>query len=117
METKIIKVNLMKYNFIETIMGALVLIIAVSFVIFGINTAKINTENEIIISALFENVAGLKIGDNVKISGIDIGKIVDLKLIKETYEAQVLMSLEKILIYLKIQVQELPHQTFWEEAT
>ena len=95
MEAKIIKVNLMKYNFIETIMGALVLIIAVSFVIFGINTAKINTENEIIISALFENVAGLKIGDNVKISGIDIGKIVDLKLTKETYEAQVWMSLEK----------------------
>ena len=37
----------------------------------------------------------MKIGDNVKISGIDIGKIVDLKLTKETYEAQVWMSLEK----------------------
>ncbi len=85
----------MKYNFIETIMGAIVLIVAVSFVVFGINTAKINTKDEIIIDALFENVAGLNIGDNVKVSGINVGKIIDLKLVRETNEAQVLMSLEK----------------------
>ena len=85
----------MKYNLLETIMGAIVLIVAISFVIFGINTAKINSKSEIKISALFENVSGLKIGDNVKVSGINIGKIIDLNLNKETYEAEVLMSLEK----------------------
>ncbi len=85
----------MKYNLIETLMGALVLIVAISFVVFGIKTAKINSKNEIVISALFENVAGLKIGDNVKLSGIDIGKIIDLKLKRDTNEAQVMMSLEK----------------------
>ena len=85
----------MNYNFLETIMGAIVLIVAVSFVIFGINTAKINSKKEIIISALFESVDGLKIGDNVKVSGINIGKIVDLKLTKDNYEAEVLMSLDK----------------------
>ena len=85
----------MKYNLLETIMGGIVLIVAVFFVIFGIKTAKINSNNEIVISGLFENVAGLKIGDNVKVSGINVGKIIDFKLIEETHEAQVLMSLEK----------------------
>ena len=95
----------MNYNFLETIMGAIVLIVAVSFVIFGINTAKINSNNEIIISALFESVDGLKIGDNVKVSGINIGKIVDLKLTKDNYEAEVLMSLDKNINLPEILVQ------------
>ena len=85
----------MKYNLIETLMGTLVIIVAIAFLIFGINTNKINTSESIIISAVFDDISGLKIGDNIKISGINVGKIEDLELINETFEAKVIMSIDK----------------------
>ena len=85
----------MKYNLIETLMGTLVIIVAIAFLIFGINTNKINTSESLIISAVFDDISGLKIGDNIKISGINVGKIEDLELINETFEAKVIMSIDK----------------------
>ena len=85
----------MKYNLIETLMGTLVIIVAIAFLIFGINTNKINTSERVIISAVFDDISGLKIGDNIKVSGINVGKIEDLKLINESFEAKVIMSIDK----------------------
>ena len=87
----------MKYNLIETIMGTLVIIVAIAFLIFGINTNKINTSERVVISAVFDDISGLKIGDNIKISGINVGKIEDLKLINESFEAKVIMSIDEAI--------------------
>ena len=84
----------MKYNILETIMGFVVLIAVAIFLIYGIKTAKVDTKKENQnIYAIFENVSGLKIGDNVQISGINVGKIINLELNTDTYEAKVLMGL------------------------
>ena len=87
----------MKYNLIETMMGVLVIIVATTFLIYGINTNKINSNERVIITAIFDDISGLKIGDNIKISGINVGKIENLTLINETFEAKVIMSLDKLL--------------------
>ena len=85
----------MKYNLMEVTMGFLVLLTAVSFLIFGINTNKLNSNEKIFISVVFEDSTGLKIGSLVKVSGVDVGKIEDLKLLTDSYEARATISIDK----------------------
>jgi len=85
----------MKYNLMEITMGFLVLLTAVSFLIFGINTNKLNSNEKIFISVVFEDSTGLKIGGLVKVSGVNVGKIEDLKLLTDSYEARATISIDK----------------------
>ena len=85
----------MKYNLMEVTMGFLVLLTAVSFLIFGINTNKLNSNEKIFISVVFEDSTGLKIGGLVKVSGVNVGKIENLKLLTDSYEARATISIDK----------------------
>ena len=85
----------MKYSLIETLMGFSVIIVAVLFLIFGFSLDKnINSKN-MSISAVFENVTGLSIGDKVKISGITVGKIRNFILEKDEFEVMVELEVDK----------------------
>ena len=85
----------MKYSLIETLMGFLVIIVASLFLFFGLSLEKNLGTNNIKISAVFENVNGLSIGDKVKVSGINVGKISDFKLDKDAFEVIVEFEVEK----------------------
>ena len=85
----------MKYNPLETVMGALVLITAISFLILGMKSINENQSEGLKISLIFGSSAGLKKGDHVKISGINIGKILNLDLDKENYNAMVAININK----------------------
>ncbi len=85
----------MKYNPLETVMGALVLITAISFLIFGMKSINENQNDGFQISLIFGSSAGLKNGDHVKISGINVGKIVNLNLDKENYNAIVTINVNE----------------------
>ncbi len=85
----------MKYSLIETLMGFSVILVAILFLFFGFSLDKnINSKN-IAISAIFENVTGLSVGDKVKISGIVIGKIKNFKLEKDEFEVMVDLEVDK----------------------
>ena len=85
----------MKYSLVETLMGFGVILVAILFLIFGFSLEKnINSKN-ISISAIFENVTGLSVGDKVKISGITIGKIRNFKLEKDEFEVMVELEVDK----------------------
>ena len=85
----------MKYSLIETLMGFSVILVAILFLFFGFSLEKnINSKN-ISISAIFENVNGLSIGDKVKISGITVGKIRNFKLEKDEFEVMVELEVDK----------------------
>ena len=85
----------MKYSLIETLMGFSVILVAILFLFFGFSLEKnINSKN-ISISAIFENVTGLSIGDKVKISGIVVGKIRNFKLEKDEFEVMVELEVDK----------------------
>ena len=85
----------MKYSLIETLMGLSVIIIAVLFLIFGFSLEKNISSKNISISAVFENVNGLSIGDKVKISGITVGKIRNFELEKDEFEVMVQLEVDK----------------------
>ncbi len=85
----------MKYSLIETLMGFSVILIALLFILFGFSLEKNISSKTISISAIFETVTGLSVGDKVKISGITIGKIRNFKLEKEEFEVMVELEVDK----------------------
>lgn len=79
---------------LETISGicAIALIIAVIY-IFSSNTHddKITDSNSYILTASFSNIDGIIIGSDIKISGIKIGEVRNIKL--ENYRAKLLFNI------------------------
>ena len=79
----------MRYSSIEILMGAVVLVTAIFFLILGMQSIDKNQTDGYNISLIFGSSAGLKNGDDVKISGINVGKITKLELNQEDYNAKV----------------------------
>ena len=78
----------MRYSLVEIFLGAIVLLTAIGFLVLGMQS--INSQKDgYNISLIFGSTAGLKNGDNVKISGINVGKITKLELNQEDYNAKV----------------------------
>ena len=78
----------MRYSLIEILLGAIVLLTAISFLTLGMQSIN-NQKDGYTISLIFGSTAGLKNGDDVKISGINVGKITKLELDLEDYNAKV----------------------------
>ena len=83
----------MRYSPIEIVMGAMVLIVAIGFLILGMQSINNNQKEGYNISLIFGSTSGLKNGDDVKISGINVGKITKLDLDVEDYNARVMVKL------------------------
>ena len=83
----------MRYSPIEIVMGAMVLIVAISFLILGMQSINNNQKEGYNIFLIFGSTSGLKNGDDVKISGINVGKITKLDLDVEDYNAKVMVKL------------------------
>ena len=79
----------MRYSTIEILMGAIVLVTAILFLLLGMQSIDNNQKDGYNISLIFGSSSGLKNGDNVKISGINIGKITRLDLDPTDYNAKI----------------------------
>jgi phospholipid/cholesterol/gamma-HCH transport system substrate-binding protein len=80
----------MRRNLIETLMGAVVLAVAVLFVVFAYNTADLGGgSGQYPLYAEFNRVGSLKPGSDVRMSGIKIGTVTSQQLDTETYLAKV----------------------------
>ena len=78
----------MRYSLVEILLGAIVLLTAIGFLTLGMQS--INSQRDgYNISLIFGSTAGLKNGDDVKISGISVGKITKLELDLDDYNAKV----------------------------
>lgn len=84
----------MKRSAIETVLGALVLLVALFFMVFSYQTANITPSQGYDIVADFSTIGGLKAGDAVQISGVKVGQVVKVSLNPETYLARVTMSID-----------------------
>lgn len=84
----------MKRSVIETVLGAVVLFVAGFFLVFSYNTANVKSVSGYEVTADFSGIGGLAVGDEVQISGVKIGSVVDVDLDPETYLAKVYMSIE-----------------------
>lgn len=78
-------------NAIETVMGAVVLIVAGFFVFFAMSTAQVKAVKGYDVKALFYKIGGLKQGADVRISGIKVGSVIKRSLDPKTYDAVVSM--------------------------
>jgi phospholipid/cholesterol/gamma-HCH transport system substrate-binding protein len=66
----------MKKNIVETIMGALVLIVAISFLLISYKSGNIATTNSgYKVFASFREVGTLSIGSDVRVGGIKVGSV------------------------------------------
>ncbi|MDE2165659.1 MAG: outer membrane lipid asymmetry maintenance protein MlaD [Alphaproteobacteria bacterium] len=79
----------MSRNAVETIMGAVVLVVAAVFLFFAYTTTQVNAIGGTEYTAQFDRVDGLRDGSDVKISGIKVGSVVSQTLDPRTFLATV----------------------------
>ena len=84
----------MSRNTIETVMGAVVLIVAGVFLWMAYAVTNIQSSDGTMISAEFGGIGGLNVGDDVRISGIKIGKVTETDLNPKTFGATVTLSID-----------------------
>lgn len=83
----------MSRNLIETIMGAVVLVVAAIFLIFAYGQADLGKVKGYTLTAEFSGAGGLTGGSDVRINGVKVGSVLDQKIDPNTYLAVVRMSI------------------------
>ena len=84
----------MHRNLIETVMGGVVLAVAVFFLIFAYTSADLGDVDGYEVTANFPWIDGLSVGSDVRISGVKVGTVVGQRLDPETFLAEVRMSID-----------------------
>ena len=84
----------MRRSLVETIMGAVVLVIAIGFLVYvfgqsGITSAAGGYE----VTAEFDDASGIRAGSEVRISGVKVGAVAAQSLDPKNYFAQVRMTI------------------------
>lgn len=79
-------------NVVETVLGAVVLIVAALFVYLFYQSTQIRAVEGYRLTATFASIGGLNKGSDVRISGIKVGTVVDQSLDPKTYNAVVTLS-------------------------
>jgi phospholipid/cholesterol/gamma-HCH transport system substrate-binding protein len=85
----------MKRNIIETVLGAVVLGVAVLFLAFSYSSADIGSTNGYEIKARFSGIGGLSVGDKVVVSGVRVGQVSRIELDQETFLADVYLDIDE----------------------
>jgi phospholipid/cholesterol/gamma-HCH transport system substrate-binding protein len=83
----------MRKQVIESVMGAVVLLVAAYFLIFAYTSAQLKEVQGYHIRANFLKIGGLSAGSDVRISGIKIGSVIESKLDQDTFEAALTLSI------------------------
>lgn len=85
-------------NVIETVLGAVVLLVAGLFLYFAFNSANLRQVNGYRVEAIFQRADGLKTGSDVMVNGIKVGSVQGQDLITEAgrdqYYVRVTLSID-----------------------
>lgn len=84
----------MKKNPVETILGFFVLIFAGVFLFTAVSKIDTKKIDGYTISANFLKVGGLEAGSDVRISGIKVGTVLETRLNKNDYTADVILNID-----------------------
>jgi phospholipid/cholesterol/gamma-HCH transport system substrate-binding protein len=85
----------MRHNIVETILGAIVLVVAAGFLIWAYGRSGAGDPGGYSLNAQFDRIDGLDIGSDVRISGIQVGKVLAASLDPQTYRAKVVFSVRQ----------------------
>lgn len=84
----------MEGNVVETLIGAVVLVVAAIFLAFAYTTSGVSAVNGYTLTARFSSVDGLGVGSDVRVSGIKVGTVTGQTLDPATYQAVVHFTVE-----------------------
>lgn len=85
----------MNRGVIETLMGALVLVVAGVFLFYAYSSSEIGKGGGYEVIARFTTVGGLKPGSDVRMSGIKVGTVSNQRLDPDSYLAEVTLSIDE----------------------
>lgn len=83
----------MSGNVIETVMGAVVLVVAALFLFFAYSTSQVRAVQGYPVSAQFQSVDGIRDGSDVRIGGVKIGSVAAELLDPKTFMATLKMNI------------------------
>jgi phospholipid/cholesterol/gamma-HCH transport system substrate-binding protein len=84
----------MSRNAVETVMGAVVLVVAAVFLFFAYTATKVTASSGNLYTAQFSRVDGIRDGTDVRINGIKVGSVVSMTLDPKTFYAEVRLSVD-----------------------
>ncbi|HMA14965.1 MAG: outer membrane lipid asymmetry maintenance protein MlaD [Bacteroidota bacterium] len=86
----------MRRNMIETVMGAVVLLVAVFFIVFAFRSAGLNADGDgYRVTVEFSDASGLAAGTDVRLAGVKIGTVLEQHLNPDTYYAVVTLGISQ----------------------
>jgi phospholipid/cholesterol/gamma-HCH transport system substrate-binding protein len=85
----------MSRNAVETVMGAVVLVVAAVFLYFAYTTSQVQAGGGYDIVARFDRVDGIRAGSDVRISGVKVGTVVSVTLDPKSYLAVLVLNVDK----------------------
>ncbi len=80
---------------IETLMGAVVLLVAVFFLAFAYENAELDVPSGYPVSATFNSVGGIEVGSDVRVNGIRVGTVTGQRLDPVTFQAVLDMTIDR----------------------
>ena len=84
----------MRRNLIETAMGAFVLAAAAAFLLIVYKSSNTPSVYGYQMAAEFNKIGGLKVGNDVRVSGVPVGKVVRVTLDHDTFKAKVVFDVD-----------------------
>ena len=83
----------MRRNLIETGMGAVVILVAVFFLVFSYSATEQTPTEGYDVIAKFNAIDGLAVGSDVRIAGVKVGTVIDQTIDQKEYRAIVRMKI------------------------
>jgi len=85
----------MKGNLFEALIGAVVLAVAASFLVFAFSSTDVGAVDGYEVTATFDRVDGVNAGADVRMSGIKIGTVTKLELDRQTFLAKATLNIDR----------------------
>lgn len=85
----------MANNAAETLIGAVVVAVAVGFLAYASQFTSGAAENEITLEARFGSAEGLRVGSEVRLAGVRVGTLTALSLDRATYQAVAVLAVDQ----------------------
>lgn len=85
----------MARNVLETVMGAVVLAVAVGFLLFAYDRSAVKKVEGYAIEARFSDITGIGLGSDVRVGGLKVGSVANMQLDEATYQATVTMQIRE----------------------
>ncbi len=86
----------MSRSIVETLMGALVLAVAIAFLVFAYTRSTVATVSGYELTAKFSRLDGLNPGSDVRISGIKVGSVIAMTLDPTSFRAVARLSIDPV---------------------